>query len=97
MTHFLRNKENETIVDAEVVEDDLHVIVVIGTYSKFLLEETDPHARGEIIGDFDNLQELRGEYFEFEVLKKTPMTSDELVEKRMCEIAKKYDLAYVVD
>jgi hypothetical protein len=90
MTHYLR-RNGKTIVDVDATKNDVRSVVCIEQYSLFLLEESN---QSEIIKDFDALQELRGEYNETNYQKETP---DELVGRRLQEIAFKYELFYVTD
>ena len=92
MTHFLRTKDNKSIVDIDAWKDDLSAVVIIDEYSKFLLDNL--NRKEEIIEDFYLLSEIRGEYHETPNQTETP---DELVGRRVKEIGKKYDLAYVTD
>ena len=91
MTHYLR-LDGHTIVDVEATSTDISSIVCISEYSRLLLKESD--RQEEVIGDFDRLQELRGEYWETPKQSETP---DELAERRLRDIGIKYDLAYVTD
>lgn len=92
MTHYLRRNGN-TIVDVEATPDDISSVVCIVEYSCLLLGSPDDRQK-EIINDFDNLQELRGEYWETPNQQETP---DELAERRLREIGVKYDLTYITD
>lgn len=92
MTHYLR-RNGKTIVDVEATKDDLSSVVCIEQYSLLLLDEQGDQTF-EIIQDFDALQELRGEYHETNYQKES---SNQLAERRLREIATKYDLAYVTD
>ncbi len=62
MTIYLRNENNDTLVDISVWEKhnspDLRSCVIIKNYSKFLLEN--PYRRHEVIKVFDDLSEMRG-------------------------------------
>lgn len=91
MVHFLR-KDGNTIVDVEATKDDISSVVCIASYSKLLLSEQNRQA--ELIGDFDGLQELRGEYHETPRQQETP---DELAARRLKEIGTKYNLEYITD
>lgn len=91
MTHFLRRNGN-TIVDVEATADDLHCVVCIDEYSALLLDEVG--RQQEVIADFQELQELRGEWFELINCKES---SSKFAERRLRSIARKYDLQYVVD
>lgn len=92
MTYFLRNNNNQTIVDVEVTDADLHVVIDVATYSKFLL---DNYYRADIITDFSALQELRGDWFEIE--RDKGVSIKKFAESRLKEIGRKYGLYFVVD
>ena len=63
MIFFLRDKNNNTILDVNCYKKDGYIelcsVVCIDTYSKLLLESPEEE-RGQIIVEFDILQELRG-------------------------------------
>ena len=67
MTIYLRNEENETILDLEVwvkTEDsisfcELRSVIDIKNYSLMLLD-TSQKVQAELIADFDQISELRG-------------------------------------
>ena len=108
MILYLRDKNNNTIVDLECYiksEDgssyvELHSAVDIHRYSFFLLENQD--RKLEIIADFSTIDELRGWLWEKYFMGGTndPDKYDDIISKlreilRM--VAKKYDLGYVED
>jgi len=108
MILFLRNENNDTIVDIECfikTEDDksfieLHSSIDIHNYSKFLLENLEIST--EVIRIFDYLSELRGWLWErfFMGAKNDPEKYDEVIEilrKLLKGIAEKYNLSYVED
>ncbi len=65
MILFLRDSDNNTIVDVEIYKKDkyveLHSSVIISEYSKLLLANSDKETT---IRDFDKLSELRGWFWE---------------------------------
>jgi len=69
MTIYLRNKDNETIVDIEITNKsndkpiDLHSAVDLRLYSQLLLSLREGE-RAKCINTFEALQELRGWYWE---------------------------------
>jgi len=102
MIFFLRNKNNRTIVDLELYENkegmDLHSGVIINTYSEFLLANLD--RKDEIIKDFDDIDQLRGWFWEvYMELEPNPSLKDatDKVSRMLQDVAKKYDLYYVTD
>jgi len=108
MILYLRNKNNRTIVDVEIYvkRDEKHEfvelrsVVVIDTYSKFLLENLDKS--DEVIDVFSRISELRGFMWE-DYFMDRDNTPDELknvvkmVGDFLKDVAKKYDLYYVTD
>jgi len=107
MILFLRDKNNNTIVDIEcyVKNDDgayieLYSSIDIHRYSFFLLENQD--RKSEIITDFSDIDELRGWLWEryFMGTKNDPEKYYEVIEilrKLLKAVAEKYKLSYVED
>jgi|JFJP01.1.fsa_nt_gi hypothetical protein len=108
MILFLRNNKNQSIVDLEVwvkTEDnnsfiELQSVVIIETYSKFLLKNLD--RKTEIIEDFSIIDELRGWLWEnyFGGEHNDPKKYPEVLlflRTLLKKIAEKYDLIYVED
>jgi hypothetical protein len=108
MILFLRDKNNNTIVDIECYvksEDgssyiELHSAVDIHRYSFFLLENQD--RKLDIIADFSEIDELRGWLWEKYFMGGTndPSEYDKVIaelRKMLRAVAKKYDLSYVED
>ncbi len=91
-THYLRLGDR-TLVDAESLEDDLHVQIDIFTYSRFLLNAPEGD-RIAIILDFDKVQEYRGEYHEYVGGNLDPYR---FLMHKLKTVAKRYDLNYVED
>lgn len=91
MTHYLR-RNGKSIVDVEASKIDLRCVICIFEYSAILLSET--YRQDEVISDFDNLSEMRGEWHEDPEQFESP---DEFVKRRLCEVGNKYDLQYVTD
>lgn len=95
MIHYLRNENNVTIVDIETTKDDIHCVVIIDTFSEKLLEQKYIN-RSLFVNDVNNIQEIRAEWFEkLEIGGK--QTPHELAKYRCIELAKKWNLNYVVD
>jgi hypothetical protein len=92
LIHFLRNKNNQTIVDIEVMENDVSCVVDIETYSYHLFE-LDESFRIEFIQDIADIQNIRDVYFE----TNHNFTPDELSKHRCTALSKKWGLYYVVD
>ncbi len=98
MTHHLRmmvNGQNTTIVDCEETKDDVHVVVCIKGYSNLLLSVARYHQL-EVIDKFDQLQELRGEWFE-KVGYFKEETLPDFVKRRFKEVADRFNLYYSTD
>lgn len=95
MTHYLRNEDNKTVVDAEAKgKQDLNVVVCLDAFGPMLLNVERGNAI-RMIGDFNGVQELRGKYFEGGNVEN--LTADEFLEKELKKIAEKYNLIYVID
>ena len=110
MILFLRDENNDTIVDIECFIDsdadddtkfiELHSSVDIHNYSKYLLNNLDNSS--EIIRIFDYISELRGWLWErfFMGATNDPEKYDEVIEilrKFLKETAEKFKLGYVED
>ncbi len=102
MTLFLRNDENQSVVDIEInfkiSSQDLHSSVSIEHYSKVLLDNL--NRSDEVIRDFTEIDELRSwfweDYMEF-ADKPSQKECVEHVEKKLILLANKYNLFYVTD
>tara|TARA_Y100000310_G_scaffold332064_2_gene406896 strand:- start:457 stop:762 length:306 start_codon:yes stop_codon:yes gene_type:complete len=101
MIHFIRDKDNNTIVDCEAMKDDMSCQVNIYNFYLFLMDYSTNHypvwpidRLDEAARDFDNVQEIRGLYWERNELNETP---DEMAARVLKELAEKYDLYYVTD
>ena len=93
MTHYLRTKENNTVVEAEGLKDELSVVVCIWEFSDLLLSQ-DADDKRICANDFDTIQEFRAEWFETVDQKETP---DEFLARRLQEFGEKWGLGYVTD
>jgi membrane-bound acyltransferase YfiQ involved in biofilm formation len=109
MVYFIRNKDNRTIVDTEIFikEDEvgnkfieIKSSIIIETYSHFLLENI--NKQDEIIKDFSELKNLRGWLWEkyfmggYNDSKKYDDVTN-ILNLRFKEIAKKYNLDFIID
>ena len=112
MTLFLRTEKGETILDLEIyikTEDgnsfvEISSSIDIKNYSLFLLKNFDIYTlkQGKIIADFDQLSELRGWLWEvyFMNKKNTEKAFDNVlseIKKILINIAKKYNLRFIID
>jgi len=96
MNHYLRNTDNETVVDAQTdSKKDFSVVVCIDTFGPMLLNVERGMAAIHMINEFTRVQELRGVYFEGGDVKR--MTADEFLEVELKKTAAKYGLTYVTD
>lgn len=92
MIHYLRDGSNDTLVDIDATKDDIHCVVVIETYSKFLLSLSED-GRKQFILDMGNVQEIRGHYFE-SGYKGSP---DDLARNWLTRLTRLWGLGYVTD
>lgn len=108
MVHFLRNKNNKTIIETEVwgVDDDLFEIistVLVNTYSMeliYIYESAGVYKKDvyDFIQDINYLSNLRGYYYEKLKYKiKTLEELNDFVKSEYKVIAEKYNLKYISD
>lgn len=109
MILFLRDQNNNTIVDLECYVDtgdkdyefiELHVTVDIMYYSAFLLQNL--WRKEEVVVMFSDIQELRGWLWEvyFGGQRSDPDKYDDVLaelRKKLRAVAKHFDLDYVED
>ena len=97
MTHYLRfvdeQRFGDTVVDIEATKDDIHCVVCIEAYSRLLLS-IKPVDVDRFIKDFDDTQEIRGAWFEFNQCK-TP--TDVFAAGWLKPLAEKWNLVYLTD
>ncbi len=98
MTHFLRDQNNKTIVDIEVVggdvsgkTDEMHCVVIIKPYSEFLLKLW-WWKRKDFILDINAISEIRGIFWETYNAKKD---GNEIARTACKYLSIKWDLEYV--
>ena len=101
MTHFLRDKNNNSVVDIDATPKDLSAGVIIPAFAAILLALPEDKQL-DFINDMDGLAELRGEFWETpRRAQAKPIegleTPDELCERRCREVGEKWDLWYVTD
>ncbi len=92
MIHYLRDRSNNTLVDIDATKDDIHCVVVIETYSKFLLSLPEGD-REQFIFDMGDVQEIRGHYFE----SGYEGPPDDLARGCLTSLTEKWGLWYVTD
>jgi hypothetical protein len=104
MTLFLRNKDNQTIVDIEIYANnndhpELKSVVVIESYSKLLLS-LHRNQQYDCVDDFQEISELRGWLWERYMVQRPNSSYMDVVKKLrpyLKDIAGKYNLMYVED
>lgn len=99
MIHFIKTKQNKTIIECEVAKQDLSAVVNIYNYSMELGQMG--HRSMEYIVDFDTLSKIRSTFWE-QVPKpsNTPPEKDaieEFVKLKFIDICKKYGYLYKAD
>lgn len=94
MVHFLRNKDNWTIIECEVYDSDLSAATDILLYSEFLLGLESEEQRDQFITDINYLNEIRRAWWEDEPGVQGP---EEFVTEEFTKVAKRWDLIYVTD
>ena len=95
MIHYVRDSKNNTIIDCESLEEDLHCVVDIRFYTMILLSlEKDKQL--QFISDVDALSEIRGAYFEdYNYCKKIPTHT--FCRDILKNFSKKWNLFYLED
>ncbi len=93
MTHYLR-RNGETIAEVEAGHVDLHCVVHIGPFSRMLLRCPSTGIQGPLIAEFEDLQEMRGEWHEDPEQVESP---DEFCERKLRAVAEYWNLEYVTD
>ena len=96
MTHFLRTKNNDTVVEVDELDQDFSVTVDIEHYSKVLLG-FDKGYQNEFIEDISFLQELRGCWFEVIQPNNPHKTMREFIKDSLEFSGKIWSLTYVTD
>lgn len=99
MTHYLRNNNNDTIIEVDTSSNDLRATVNVLVYSKKLLDfymEHGPVTASRFACRIDDLSEIRGMWFE-RVESERVVTMEEFVEQMMLSTAKSFDCHYVID
>ena len=97
MIHFLRNKENRTIVECEVYKDDLSAATNIITYSEMLLDFDNKELQKYFIAMIYELDQIRGWWWEQAKDSGEYKTIDEFVKEKFLWFVKEFDLTYVTD
>lgn len=95
MIHFLRNKENKTIIECDVYNNDLSVATNIEEYSKMLIDLHNKHLHYPFIKSISYLDEIRGLWWEQVEYSGKYESIDEFVKEKFLEVAEKYNLNYV--
>ena len=96
MIHFLRTQNNRTIIECEVYNDDLSSSIDIYEYSMFLL-----NLEGDLneffVGDINDLNEIRGLWWEKEKDFGNWTSINEFVASTYKKIGKEWGLKYITD
>ena len=97
MTHYIRTKNNATIVDLEEGKYDFHTAIDIENYSNGLLLLPDDSLKQEFIKDFSFLSELRGVWFEAIEPNNQHKTMREFIKDSLNFVCERWDLCYITD
>jgi 2-oxo-4-hydroxy-4-carboxy--5-ureidoimidazoline (OHCU) decarboxylase len=101
MTIFLRNRQNKTIVDIELMKNlDISVSIDIEEYSKLLLEQPGKLEQYKLIKAFSFISELRGwlwEVFYVNSKNKDFGTMKAQISRIVGDIGKDYNLKIMED
>ena len=95
MTHFLRNKDNRTIISCDVSSKDLSSAVDIEEYSNMLLDI--PSNMRDFIKAISDLDEIRGAWWENAMYSGNWKSIDDFVAEEYKKVASAYNLYYVTD
>jgi hypothetical protein len=94
MVHFLRNKNNFTIIECDVHDNDLSTAIDLLEYSEILLGLETETQRANFIDDMNYLNEIRRAWWEDDPGVQTP---EEFATDVFSAAAKRWDLIYVTD
>lgn len=97
MTHFLRNKKNQTIISCDVGNDDLSSAIDIEIFSVMLIDQYNLNEHAKLIREFSDLDEIRGWWWEQAKDSGEYESIDMFVKEKYLNVAKIYDLNYVTD
>ena len=101
MVHFIRDGR-ETIIECQTKfttpsQQDLSAAINVFNYSAFLLKENSRAVQLGIVQDFEQLNEIRGWWWEQAEDSGEYNNVDAFVAEKFKEIATKYKLYYVTD
>jgi hypothetical protein len=96
MTHYIRTKNNATIVDLEEGKYDFHTTINIENYSRGLLLLPDDSLKQEFIKDFSFISELRGVWFEV-ITPNNDKTMREFIKDSLNFVCERWGLYYITD
>lgn len=97
MTHYIRTKNNATIVDLEETKDNFHVAIDLENYSKGLLLLPNDSLKQEFIRDFSFLSQLRGVWFEVIEPNNSNKTIRDFIKDSFNLVCDKWGLCYITD
>ena len=98
MTYFLRTHDNTTLVDLDFRgNNDFSCLVLIRPFADMMLSMLrQGRTLDEFVIDMENLQELRGEWWE-QAGRKDSSGVHKFCEGRLREIGRKWGLVFLVD
>lgn len=94
-TYYLRDEDNNSVVDAEVFKNDLRVVVPLGSFCDKLLDLSIAK-RAPFITEMTGIQELRGEWFE-RALPFGAENINDFVTRRLKDVGNRWNLVLVID
>lgn len=99
MVHYLRTSEKRTIIECETSERDLSSSVQVQEYSRMLLNlsEANKGYAKSFLKDISELDEIRGQWWEFEKDFGNWKSIDDFVASRFKDVAAKWALTYITD
>lgn len=97
MIHFLRNKQNRTIIECEVYNNDLSAATNIEEYSKMLIDLHNKDLHYPFIKSISDLDEIRGWWWEQAEDSGEYKSIDDFVKEKFLEVSEKHNLNYVTD
>lgn len=99
MTHFLRNRNNRTIIECDVSSNDLDTSVDLEVYTKeFIIHYTTSNSvANEFMSDISDLSEIRNWWWEREREFGGWKSINAFVKAKFIDVAGKWELMYVTD
>lgn len=98
MIHFIRSKNNDTIVDIEAYQNNegehLRSVVLLAQYTDHLLSLDSNVRRMLFMQDMERLQDIREEYYEID---RCNTEINKFIANICMPIAKRWNLYYITD